>query len=499
MKKRLALLLVIALLASNFSFGAGVEYATNLLVNGEGESIEGWIDPNGDLWGSHANVTPHSGTAFLWPVGGARGTDADEESYIYSDISLLGYNPGETAVLTAWLANYDQSPHDRATIKLSLLDAGGNVLVEDYRMQRDPQWNQHTINLVIPQGAVTARVTLIATRFVGSNNDAYFDAMTFMVQKSQYDTVAVTGDKKFAKAGEMVQCVANNGVTKAPSAYQWSTSYSQAATVDANGLVTMLTDDEVGVYAKDLATGLTGVYWINSDKKTVSEQPTKPSSQNTTQSSGNSRAKNDTNGRAKNDVPGVNDAFPELTFTDLPRDHWAYEYVKIMSGLGIISGYPDNTFRPNDTFSRAAFAKLLTLSAGLDVYEGYDVVYRDVQPIDWFYQYVMAAEQIEAINYYNEPDGSRTYRPNVPSEREDVAVALVSLLGLDPKDADLSLISGYKDYNSISRDMRPYVALAYEYEIMRGDENGYFSPHGPLTRAQACKVFAVVLLELSSY
>ncbi len=215
-----------------------------------------------------------------------------------------------------------------------------------------------------------------------------------------------------------------------------------------------------------------------------------------------SRAKNDTDGRAKNDVPEApydTSNLPELTFSDLPRDHWAYEYVKIMSATGIISGYPDNTFRPNDTFSRAAFAKLLALSAGWDYYEGNDVVYRDVQPFDWYYPYVMIAEQHKAINYYNESDGSKTYRPNEPSEREDVAVALVTLLGLDPKDADLSLISGYKDYNSISRDMRPYVALAYEYEIMRGDENGYFSPHGPLTRAQACKVFSIVLLELSSY
>ncbi len=220
------------------------------------------------------------------------------------------------------------------------------------------------------------------------------------------------------------------------------------------------------------------------------------------QNQGTGRAKNDlSSGRAKNDNPLVDKVqtvvLPDLHFSDLSKDHWAYEYVQLMNALGIISGYPDGTFRPNGTFSRAAFAKLLSLSYGLDPYEGSDVVYADVTSNDWFYTYVMAAEQIEAINYYSESDGSKTYRPNNPSEREDVAVALVTLLGLNPEEANLSLIADYKDLNQISDDMKKYVALAYEHGIMTGNSEGYFMPHEPLTRAQACAVFARVLIALS--
>ncbi len=272
MKRILTLLLFTTLIISSFSLVYAVDYESNLLIDGEGDSMNSWVDPNGDLWGPDDEIEPFSGSYFLWPKGGARGTAADDESYIYSDISLVGYNVGETAILTGYLANYNQSPHDRATLKLSLLDAGGNVLAEDYRMQRDPEWHEHAIFLKIPAGAVTARVTLIATRFVGSDNDAYFDMMTFMVSKKNYNLVKVTGDKETAQAGQTVQCVANNNVTTDPSAYQWSTSYSETATVDATGKVTMLTNDEVGIYAKDLATGLTGVYWINSDKQNDSEE-----------------------------------------------------------------------------------------------------------------------------------------------------------------------------------------------------------------------------------
>ncbi len=206
--------------------------------------------------------------------------------------------------------------------------------------------------------------------------------------------------------------------------------------------------------------------------------------------------------RAKNDNPLVElvkaaaQDTQDLPFTDLPKSHWSYPYVQIMHGAGIINGYPDNTFRPEAEFSRAAFAKMLSLSYGLAPYTGNQMIYTDVNKNDWHYPYVMAAEMIEAINYFQESDGTRTYRPNIASEREDVAIALVTLLGLDPEDADLSLIANYKDLNKISRDMRPYVALAAEYGIMQGDNNGYFQPHAPLTRAQACKVFTVVLTTL---
>ncbi len=266
MKKITVLLMVVALLVSSFSLVYAVDYESNLLINGDGDSMDGWTDPNGDIWEADDEIEAFSGDLFLWPKNGSS-SDVAEQSYIYQDISLAGFNAGETAILSGWLANYDQSPHDRATLKLSLLDSSGNVLAEDYRMQRDPEWHEHAIFLKIPSGAVTARVTLIATRFVGADNDAYFDMMTFMVSQKNYNLVTVTGDKETAQAGEMVQCVANNGVTTDPTAYEWSTSYSEVATVDATGKVTMLTGDEVGIYAKDKATGLTGVYWINSDKQ----------------------------------------------------------------------------------------------------------------------------------------------------------------------------------------------------------------------------------------
>lgn len=57
------------------------------------------------------------------------------------------------------------------------------------------------------------------------------------------------------------------------------------------------------------------------------------------------------------------DSQPQV-FTDIPPEHWAFGYIQAAYSHGIINGYADGTFRPQDTVTRAQVAKLLTLAAG---------------------------------------------------------------------------------------------------------------------------------------
>jgi hypothetical protein len=50
-----------------------------------------------------------------------------------------------------------------------------------------------------------------------------------------------------------------------------------------------------------------------------------------------------------------------LPFTDVPQDHWAYQALLNLAGVyGCVSGYPDGTFRGENTVTRHEFA------AGMD-------------------------------------------------------------------------------------------------------------------------------------
>ena len=52
-------------------------------------------------------------------------------------------------------------------------------------------------------------------------------------------------------------------------------------------------------------------------------------------------------------------------FADVTESHWVYEYVAELSERGIISGYPDGTFRPEAPVTRAECAKMLCSAADL--------------------------------------------------------------------------------------------------------------------------------------
>lgn len=56
-------------------------------------------------------------------------------------------------------------------------------------------------------------------------------------------------------------------------------------------------------------------------------------------------------------------------FPDVPENHWAYEYVKELAGLGILEGYPDGTFSGDRMMTRYEFAAITyrALQKGINV------------------------------------------------------------------------------------------------------------------------------------
>ena len=51
------------------------------------------------------------------------------------------------------------------------------------------------------------------------------------------------------------------------------------------------------------------------------------------------------------------------SFSDVSQDAWYYDTVNKLSTLGIINGYPDGTFKPDNTLTRGEFIKMLAMVA----------------------------------------------------------------------------------------------------------------------------------------
>ena len=88
----------------------------------------------------------------------------------------------------------------------------------------------------------------------------------------------------------------------------------------------------------------------------------------------------------------------DLSFSDLDASHWGYKAIRLAASNGWISGYPDNTFRPEQAISRAEVTsitnRMLNRYADLDWIDAHraEVIrFSDVGRSDWFFEPVMEA------------------------------------------------------------------------------------------------------------
>lgn len=171
------------------------------------------------------------------------------------------------------------------------------------------------------------------------------------------------------------------------------------------------------------------------------------------------------------------------TFADVPTNHWAFEYIEELVDRNVLNGYPDGNFYPNQTVSREAFAKILTLAAGETVTTATTTYFADVPTTLWSAPYINVAQSY--MTAYN-VNGTLYFKPTESAVREDMAVAIVKMKGYDTSLADLEIIQTmFSDYNQISESAKPYIAIAVEKGVISGFTDGTFKPQATITRAES--------------
>lgn len=181
-------------------------------------------------------------------------------------------------------------------------------------------------------------------------------------------------------------------------------------------------------------------------------------------------------------------------FKDLEKNFWAYPAIKAMVENNILSGYPDGTFRPNQAVTRAEFAKLMVKALHLPTDKDAVSSFIDITNKHWVVPYVEAAKPY--LTGYQTTLGIK-FKPDEPAQREDMAVALVRALQYDL--VSESILEDYSDANTISKNLRPYVATAIEKGLMQGsvDASGkkVFKALAAITRAEAAQLLTNVIQE----
>jgi len=117
----------------------------------------------------------------------------------------------------------------------------------------------------------------------------------------------------------------------------------------------------------------------------------------------------------------VSDLANSGKFPDVMEGQWYVKFVMKAAELGIINGYPDGYFRPQNTVNTAEFLKMLAKTFGLEENLAYS--YSDVNSSDWFARYAGIAQKYNLF-----PNRSIKLEPGKNLTRDEVAVAIYQYL-----------------------------------------------------------------------
>jgi hypothetical protein len=168
-------------------------------------------------------------------------------------------------------------------------------------------------------------------------------------------------------------------------------------------------------------------------------------------------------------------------FKDVLKDYWAARQIALISTLGIVGGYPDQTFKPTRPITRAEMATILVRSLGKEIPQTKTAIFKDVPLKHWGAQYIAEAQNLGLIKGY--PD--KTFRPSQNITRAE-GVAMVSRFA---KIAPEIYNNNFSDLNS-AHWAAGIVAGATKAGLLKYLDNQPFYPKRALTRAEAVEIIS---------
>ena len=146
------------------------------------------------------------------------------------------------------------------------------------------------------------------------------------------------------------------------------------------------------------------------------------------------------------------------SFKDV-KGHWAEAYIAQLATRGVITGFPDATFKPEAPVTRAQFATIVN-KAFAPAAKRDAIVFGDVSRNFWGFDQITAASRGGFMSGYP----GNLFKPEQSIPRVQVLVALAN--GLEFGEGDVSILATYKDGSAIPTYATGFVAAATQRRIV---------------------------------
>lgn len=177
---------------------------------------------------------------------------------------------------------------------------------------------------------------------------------------------------------------------------------------------------------------------------------------------------------------------PADDFTDTHQGYWSYDAIMALKKIGVLAGYPDGSFRPDEKVTRAEFTAMLTKALGLRDAKDYTITnYKDLSKKHWAYR------DIQIASHYGVMKGTpeNNFMANGQVKRVEVIVTIMSALNLKeitPDEARAYLTAAYSDVNELPAWALTRTGKAEQLHsiVVRPWEQGLLMPNRAATRGE---------------
>ena len=186
---------------------------------------------------------------------------------------------------------------------------------------------------------------------------------------------------------------------------------------------------------------------------------------------------------------------PIYPFKDAFTDAWYHDGVHYCIDNGLMGGYGDGKFGPNNQITRSQIVMILWRIAG-SPNANYAMNFTDVADGAWYAEAIRWATSVGVASGY----GDGKFGPNDFITREQFAAMLYRFAQLQGKDVsrgDTNTLNGYTDAGTISSYALTAMKWANGMGVISGTDNSTLMPKGNATRAQAACMIQRYIINLA--
>lgn len=183
------------------------------------------------------------------------------------------------------------------------------------------------------------------------------------------------------------------------------------------------------------------------------------------------------------------------TFLDI-MNHWAKSDIEIMAARHVVRGMTPDTFAPDDMVTRGQFTVMLVRTLGIPE-ETTGVKFTDLPTDYWCTGAVGAAAKMGLVAGFS--DGTFAPNDPITREQMAAMLVRALTLKADKSFKDTGYhLGNFTDIYSISDWARDSVAIISGEGLMNGREKGIFAPRENTTRAEATAVMVRLISSLAN-